>query len=375
MLICQPIQTVIFTSDFRENAYSFTVESVLDQTAVPGQLIISTSAGYLVTTSVNNCPLREQLVNFTRAKNGNWIAQSPVTIWLSATSPVDGNVTIRNSTGETLVLTLSTATANRSLALPSLTVSQSNLSFASATFGKPAFRVLTVTQQNSDKVVTISTDSPENYQLASDTNPTFTSALTLTPSPVGTHIHVRYLPANAGTHQSNVIIRTEHEELNVPLTGRSSRLPVLIRAQPSMLRTRRVISLLAVLVLGVLSFISYPFRCQLFPRWCTDVTTSRNVVPLRSISPTVSEVLKKDSPRSTRASAKLTSKKNHIKRQSITIKEDRGLRASKLTSEQSRTDERPLNILSTNEQARRNDVSVSPLEESELEKVLNQPGQ
>lgn len=235
MPICQPVQTSIHTGDFRDKAYCFAVESVLTPQQRIGLLTVSASPGYLLTTSLDKEPKREQSIDHSQQTDGSWIAAGKVTVAPIGDSLVNGTIIIRNSGGETVVLTIDvTSVAVAQSQQPTLIVSQPALAFAPTPPGKPGFLILTIAQQHTDAPVTFTTDSPEHFQLASDNRPAFLPTLTLTPSSTGTHVHVRFFAKKNGLHTGQLTIRNRYEEKTVTLEGRSTGLlPTLHKPWPA----------------------------------------------------------------------------------------------------------------------------------------------
>ena len=230
MPIRQPTQTTILTDDFRNKAYSFTVESVLMPQERAGMLTVSTSVGYRLITPVDKEPKREQTFEHVQQTDTTWLATGTLTVVATGDSLPNGRVIIRNSADELVLLTI--GAASQSLALsqqPVLTVSQPALAFARTAPGKPSFLVLTVAQHHTDAPVTLTTDAPELFQLASDSRPVFSPALTLTPSAIGTYVHVRYSPPKNGLHTGQLLIHNQYGQKTVTLEGRSRRLLPTVR--------------------------------------------------------------------------------------------------------------------------------------------------
>lgn len=283
MPINQPVRPIIHTSDFCNKAYSFDVESVLTAQERIGVLAISASAGYLLATSSNKAFRREQVIKHTLQEDGSWIAKDSITVILAADSPVDGTVLIRNSAGETFVVTLDVTSTTSPALLPqsTLIISESALSFSQTAPDKPSFAILTIAQQHSKEPVTLTTDAPDYFQLASDSRPAFLPTLTVMPSPIGVYVHVRYSASKSGFHAGQLTIQNSLEKRTVVLEGRSSGLLANIRAYPivsgpvkssslseHLPRARRWVGALSIVVMSGLAYAGYANRCQLFPTLC-----------------------------------------------------------------------------------------------------------
>ena len=273
MAIRKPGQLTIQATDFRDGAYSFAVESVLAPEETPGIVVVSTSTGYFLKTLLADRPKREHVFNYSRQADGSWMVRADVTLLVAGELPVNGAVVIRESSAQTVTLTIdSTPTTSIERSLPSvLTVSQSTLTFAGASPDKPGFQVLTIAQQPADAPVTLTTDTPDYFQLASDRQPAFASSLTLTPSPAGTHVHVRYAPNRRGRHTGQLLIHSVSGDRTVLLEGRSAG---LLPVPPTLIK--RGAGLLALLVIGGLAYAGYDNRCQLFPALCQDATSNQS---------------------------------------------------------------------------------------------------
>ena len=387
MPICQPIQTTISANDFRNRAYTFSIESALEAVSAPGRLIVSASIGYLLTTSLTNLFRREQTFEHKQQADGSWLAIGSVTVLCSNEIPTDGKIVIQNSQADSVVLTIAATSANveRSL-LSALTVSQPTLTFAATAPGKPSFLVFTIPPQQADAPVTITTDAPEIFQLASDSRPHFGPALTVTPSPVGTYVHIRYVSNKSGMHSGQLLLHTGPETKSVALTARTTgRLPdVLMRAKQSTLK-RLWVGLGAMLILGSLAFSGYSNRCQLFPALCQDRAANQDIIKtddprlvptkITVVSPNKSDISArklKNRTKTTSPSARLSSKLGITNEAISDLAPDsreviNSRQVKKLSSTAYKDVDKPA-IERANPQA-----AVPSTKESELERALNYP--
>ncbi|GAB4012824.1 hypothetical protein GCM10028808_30210 [Spirosoma migulaei] len=272
MPICQPIQTSISANDFRDGAYTFSVESVLESVLSPGRLIVSASAGYLLITSLTNVSRREHTFEHKQQADGRWLATGSVTVLCSNKLPTAGKIVIQNTQAESVVLTIAATSVSvkRSL-VPALTVSQSKLTFSPTALGKPSFLVFTITPQQADASVTLTTDAPEFFQLASNSRPNFGPVLTVKPSTNGTFVHLRYVSNKPGMHSGQLLLHTGSDTKSIPLTAHTTGQlsGVLMLAKKPALK-RLWVGLLLVLIVGSLAFAGYSNRCQYFPALCQD---------------------------------------------------------------------------------------------------------
>lgn len=282
MPIRQPIQTIVQTSDFRDQAFSFPVKSVLGPQQGSGKLVVEASTGYLLTTSSDAEPKSVQTLDHVRQPDGRSIAYDTITVLAQTDQPADGSVVIRNSLNETLQVTIETV-SSLLVQRPSLTISPDSLSFAKTSPGKPAFLVLTVTQEQADTPVTLSTDAPERFQFATDSHPLFTDVLTLTPSATGTYVHVRYTPDRAGLHVGQLLVQAPYETQTFTLTGRAAGLLPTVSNTPlpkpptaekvdRPASAGRRLGVPALLLLSGLAYAGYTYRCQLAPSLCREKT-------------------------------------------------------------------------------------------------------
>jgi hypothetical protein len=143
------------------------------------------------------------------------------------------------------------------------------LVFPETRSGVPIYSILTV---GGDAPLTLRTDHPAVFQLASDATPQFVTFLTLSPPPHGAHVHVRYAPTTPGPHHGLLHIEGASQHRTVELRGAGlNRLPVAIRV-PQLpvraLQSRRWGTLLVSLLLGGLIATGYAYRCTLLPAWC-----------------------------------------------------------------------------------------------------------
>ncbi|MBC3787703.1 hypothetical protein [Spirosoma utsteinense] len=193
-----------------------------------------------------------------------------------------------------------------SLQTPTLQVSTYALAFPTTSVGKPHFLTFTLAQHYADTPVTISTDAPDLFQLASDSRPAFASSLTIAPPQKGTYIHVRYASAKAGKHKAQLVIEAPYGSEIVHLSARSAGLlPAIIpgvvmagRQQPA--QTNRWRGVLALFVAGCLLVAGYRYRCELAPSLCREpASTASQPQAMRPAN----------TPLSTRQRAKLSASK------------------------------------------------------------------
>lgn len=267
-------------------------------------LTVSTSASYLITTSLSKEPRREHTFPHHQQTDQSWVAEGNVTLVATSDSPADGLVTIRNSQGETVILTIEAASTREiQVRQPVLTLSEPLPSFAQTLPGKPSYLVLTIAQQHTNAPVTLATDAPEYFQLASDSRPVFLPDLTLTPSATGTHVHIRYVAQKGGVHTGHLVIETGYQTRTIALKGRSSqllpvfhksslpvsqaRLPQATTAVPG--RTapvKRWLGGAALFLVAGLAYAGYTNRCQLFPALCASAPASQATLPNKAPAPT-----------------------------------------------------------------------------------------
>ncbi len=154
-------------------------------------------------------------------------------------------------------------------AVPTIGTSVGALTFETTAPGQNRFLILRLTQTHAASAITLTTDAPEQFQLACDSRPAFGSSLTLTPPEGGAYVHVRYSPTKTGLHTGHLFIESPFASLTVDLTARSSGLRALRRvgtADP-LLTSSSVQSLfssarlwligLALLTVGGLAYLGY----------------------------------------------------------------------------------------------------------------------
>lgn len=166
---------------------------------------------------------------------------------------------------------------------PRLNVSSSVLTFPDTTAGQPQFQVLTLVQEAAETPVTLTTDAPDFFHLASDERPQFAPNLTLTPRPEGTHVHVRYLAGQSGRHVGQLLVQSPYDTKAVTLHARSGRLLSLVPSNTKdFLRPQQPVSnfwqspwgrVLALALISGLALVGYGNRCRLAPRLCDETTT------------------------------------------------------------------------------------------------------
>lgn len=394
MSIQKPVSATIRADDFRDGAYTFTIQSVLSPEKTPGMVVVTAPVGYLLTTPLaTGRAKREYLFRHNQQPDGSWAVAVALTLVISSDTPANGVVVIRDSSGDTVVLTIDMTNASLAPVLPAaLTVSQSALSFTGATPEKPVFQVLTLAQRYSDQPVTLTTDAPGHFQLASDSQPGFASSLTFIPLPTGSHVHVRYVASRQGTHTGQLTIRNAHETRTVELTGRCRGLLPVVMSTPRP-STGLWAGLLALLVAGGLTY-GYSNRCQLFPALCFDAAANGTINETTPTTPGVSVPALTERPTTTEAiaagpvPAASTKPGRPTRQKSARTPADR-LAGQPANGENSETpavapvrsiarslDRRPPANQdadkATGEQSRRRVTPASSAEESDLERELNQ---
>lgn len=288
MAIIKPIQETINVKNFHDKAYSFVVESVLGAEETPGIVVVSASTGYLLTTSLTNQPKREHTFKHDRQADGSWVACATVTLVDTEQSPVDGSVVIRDSGAEPVILTVDAAsTAIARLQAPVSVSSQSTLTFAGTLPGKPSFQVITIARTHPVAPITLTTDAPDHFQLASDSQPAFSSSLTLIPPATGTYVHVRYVANRPGTHTGQLLIQGIYENKTVTLKGRTR---VLLLAKPGPPKQSSLMKwgagVLAMIIIGGVAYTGYSHRCQLFPDLCREAASEQTITNVSNPAPT-----------------------------------------------------------------------------------------
>lgn len=143
---------------------------------------------------------------------------------------------------------------------PVLTVSEPTLVFSDTSPGEQYFLILTISQKNAETPVSLEIDAPDLFQLATDKMPAFTNSVTFTPAPGGTYVHIRYTPHKAGQHQAKLTIQAPYDRQKVTLMGQSGR---KIPAGLSM-------GLLALVIVGGLTYAGIAFRCEIAPSLCEE---------------------------------------------------------------------------------------------------------
>ncbi|MVM30432.1 hypothetical protein GO755_10340 [Spirosoma sp. HMF4905] len=270
-----------------------------------------------------------------------------------------------------------------------LTINQPALTFSPTLPGSPSFKIITVWFQQSDKPITLSTDAPEHFQLASDSHPNFAPTLTLTPAVVGTYVHVRYLVQKMGSHTGQLTIKTGDAYETIALNGRSSYfLPVLRTSRLAGIRsaqnrvvpmaTKLGLSLLTLIIAGTLGYLGYSNRCELFPTICQDEAKSLSVTPKNAIvlsAQTEATLNKKKVVKQKRMNPLLKKATVVISRNQASTKSISNLpdTSQRMVRSHSNIDKSFTNKKLTNQRnSDTGDNSINPsTEESELERELN----
>jgi len=289
MPIQQSVQALIRADDFHDKAFSFTVESVVeDLPASHKDLVVTVSDGYYMTTSLTSQPRREQTFEHIQQPNRQWVASGTIILAYTGGYPENGVLTIQNPVEESVVLPIqATAALTKN---PELTISQSALSFTQTASDKPAYLLLTITQPLVDAPITLTTDAPAYFQLASDSRPYFGSTLTVESSASKFHVHIRYAATKRGLHKGQLTIQAPYDRKTVALQGRRTGwLSIRPRLSASFDQPKRELPktesrsaswIILALLAGVsgLGYMGYTHKCQLFPGLCPDSTPREMVV-------------------------------------------------------------------------------------------------
>lgn len=301
MPIQQSVQTLIRADDFHDKAFSFTVESIVDELPENHKdLVVTVSEGYYMTTSLTSQPRREQTFEHTQQPNRQWVASGTIILAYAEDYPKNGVLTIQNPAAETVVLPIEATQAVARNA--GLTVSHSELSFTQTASDKPAYLLLTITQQLVDTPITLATDTPAYFQLASDSRPYYSPTLTVVSPARKFHVHVRYTASKPGLHTGQLTIQTLSDYQTIPLQGRRTgwlsirpgrRLATsqqqLESPQPSS-RSGSWIVLAMLACMSGLGYIGYTHKCQLFPGLCQKTTSKAALVKHTLPTPSQSTV-------------------------------------------------------------------------------------
>jgi hypothetical protein len=170
--------------------------------------------------------------------------------------------------------------------IPGITCSEQALAFPATPAGKPQFKTFTIEQKQANSPVTLTTNDPDNFQLASDSHPNFAPSLTLNP-PIGrTHIHVRYVAAKAGRHSAELHVEAAYSTQTVSLSAQSVGMlqGLLTRSAhplpPVVPAGSRWVPGVVLIAVAGLGLFFYAFRCQLAPGLCTEpVIQERSSIP------------------------------------------------------------------------------------------------
>ncbi|WP_425290739.1 hypothetical protein [Spirosoma linguale] len=174
---------------------------------------------------------------------------------------------------------------------PILRINKSTLTFTQTAVDKPCYLLLNVAQLHADSPVTIETDAPDHFLLATDDQPTYKPKLTFVPSPEGTYVHIRYRSPNLTSKQAILTVQAPYDTQTVTLEGRTVGLLAIVQkvvpvrnlpqltsgtrqpVQPS----RKGWIALAVLVVAIgLGYTGMKYKCQLFPSLCQPAPISKS---------------------------------------------------------------------------------------------------
>lgn len=273
-----------------------------------------------------------------------------------------------------------------------LTVNKSTLTFPTTPVGTPKFAVLTITQPG-DEPVTLSSDSPDYFQLASDNQPKFSPTLTLKAAPMGTYVHVRYQTDKSGSHSGQLTVQGAHDEKTVALEGRTTArfLPVRsirpayglpVRTKPSGSR-KKILLILGSIALFGLAWLGYANRATLFSGEASDEVETQSMTQPQPLPSAVltdkNGSAKRSAPTATRRQAKheptqLASEKqtNTPPAQNLSessLPQTASSQVAQVVDRQSEPMAKSVNEVGRQQPNRR---VKSTEEESELEKELNQ---
>lgn len=286
---------------------------------------------------------------------------------------------------------------------PTLIVSTDALLFPKTAPGKVRSMILTISQQHTDTPVTLTTDTPERFQLASDSRPAFGPSLTIVPSPTGTYVHIRYTPQRFGKHIAQLTIEAPYDTRTITLTGRSggilapggrvsATVPRRIEPPATAAPARRPVGVVVALLLaGGLAYAGYTYRCQLVPSLCqaarepapSATDSDASAIDPVAVEPTPVKVnaaplggRAKDRQREPGPAAADEKPANAARtdtdrnpRSNVPVRPDD--RAERSTPTGQPNPSRPGNPI--NGQPRRQTTSPSATEESDLERELNRP--
>ncbi len=297
----QPESTIIEANSVRSGGFSFRVEASL----VPGQdgskLAVDASEGYLLTSSDGKAPRQHLTLDYVVQPDGSRVAHDTLMLLRGSELATNGSVTLRDPTGETLVMRVVAGEAVfRPQPEPVLRVDQPALHLGKVNVGEEAYAILNIGQQFAQTPVSVVVDDPAQFSIATGVKQLlFGPSLLFTPAPTGTYIHVRYQPDRPGRHSAHLYIETPYQTKQVRLTGRTTGLvaPVLSRqptqprepaqrllppAPTETTRRRGRLGLPALLLLGLggLAFAGYAYRCELAPSLCRQSVTTPAPLPV-----------------------------------------------------------------------------------------------
>ncbi|MFD1143403.1 hypothetical protein ACFQ4C_19900 [Larkinella insperata] len=276
----QPAPITIRSYHFKENVYTFSVESVLESNPGQAGLQIIPSAGYLLKTPSGKSPQPELTLHYAKQDDGSYVARDTITLLVPGPAFLSGSVTLRDPLGEEMTLPVHIETI--------LTVDDSPILFNEIEPGNETFAILKIGQYGADTPVIVSVDGSDYFTLAPGrTDPTATTTLTLTPTYTGTYIYIRYAPEKVGRHTATLLVDAPYSQQHIFLEGRSIwlsgwyRLPqrLALRAMlnvqdrlPPFTKAQKM-GVGAVLGLALLAT-GYLYRCELAPSLCQSETVA-----------------------------------------------------------------------------------------------------
>ncbi|QJW88682.1 hypothetical protein HNV11_04465 [Spirosoma taeanense] len=286
-------------NDFKDESFSFPVESVLIPEKGFGKLVVEASEGYRLATSANDKPKAALTFDHVLQPDGNRVAKATILLITTKGAPTNGSVTIRNSLEKLVLPILGTITkAPETDQSPRLTVDNLAPTFPITPVGTPSFLKLTIVQQHTDTPVKLSTDTPALFQFASDNQSNFSSSLTFTPTAAGTPVRIRYSAYEIGVHKGQLTIEAPYDKKTLPLLARSGSVqpetPVPPTQTPDPTAEQWPVRMgsmgiwapaTAAVLIGIVAFVGYAYRCEISPALC-QATTIEAGVPEQTVPET-----------------------------------------------------------------------------------------
>jgi hypothetical protein len=260
-----------------------------------------------------------------------------------------------------------------------ISVNRTSVDFDKTDIGDECFRLIKISQSGEGVPVTLSSNSPDLFQIAIGVKKLiFEDELTFSPAEGGTFVHIRFTPDRMGNHTGSLILKTANDQQIITLSGKGGNfIATPASEQISGLSSRWKWAAMLVLVGGV-GYAGYMYRCQLVPSLCDQPNEVQSVEAKPAVGPPAKETTNQELEAEPVGSSKEVQEEKILKSTTTATvaRPDKQVRASQDQPQSEREQDRKTTPAATRKQERRQTPTTSPTsEESELERELNKkPG-